>query len=47
MSDFLRIAIDLAKRSTNIRHKTGAVIVDDKQVVSTGWAHRTTAQGKW
>lgn len=38
----LELAIKLAHRSTNKRHKTGAVIVNSKtgDIISTGWSHK-------
>lgn len=34
-------AINVAMRSTNLRHKVGAVIVHDNMTISAGWAHRS------
>ena len=34
---FLRIAAEVAKRSTCLRHQIGAVIVKDKRIVTTGY----------
>lgn len=36
----LLLAIKIARRSPNVRHKTGAVIVNAKdEIVSVGWSH--------